>query len=242
MPSYGVALCPVVEHVAELLASSSPYDVPVPTVLSGSKHKVAARKRAGVAATAKGDVPAGKGPNPGNLAPRGRRKARPPASPLLPLRTCRGCGGQLPIADDRERPRIDWCPECLPSRRREVGAALTAGSLEHACEHKSRTGSRPTHTRDAKARRQAANASQRAQQREWEVSHKGQAFDPDWFKANVLPYLATISLPAIANATGMSTTAAGKVRSGDRVPHPRHWGALAELIGSPGRQGSPTTT
>jgi hypothetical protein len=45
MPSYAVVLGPVVEHVAGLLATSSPYDVNVPTVLSGAKHKAAARKR-----------------------------------------------------------------------------------------------------------------------------------------------------------------------------------------------------
>jgi hypothetical protein len=43
MPSYAVVLGPVVEHVADLLAKSCPYDVNVPTVLSGTKHKAAAR-------------------------------------------------------------------------------------------------------------------------------------------------------------------------------------------------------
>ena len=95
-------------------------------------------------------------------------------------------------------------------------------------------GSLPTHTGDAKARRQAANAQQRAMQREWDAAHKGQVFDPEWFVANVLPGLATRSLPAIAKATGMSATAAGRIRSGDRVPHPRHWEALAELVGLAG--------
>ena len=229
MPSYAVALGPVVEHVAGLLASSSPYDVPVPTVLSGSKHKAAARKRVESGAKAKGGVPVGKGPNPGSLAPRGKRRSKAPASPPLPLQTCRGCGSELPIDDDRDRPRIEWCPECLPERRKELGAGLLVGSQEHAREYESCTGSRPTHTEDARARRKVANAVQRAKQREWEAAHRGQVFDPEWFRVNVLPGIATLSLPTIAKATGMSASAAGKVRSGERVPHPRHWEALAGI-------------
>ena len=45
MPSYAVALGPVVETVAGILAKASPYDVNVPSVLSGAKHKAAARRR-----------------------------------------------------------------------------------------------------------------------------------------------------------------------------------------------------
>jgi len=79
--------------------------------------------------------------------------------------------------------------------------------------------------------RKVANTNQRALQREWDVTHEGVVFDPEWFIRNIRTCLATKSLPAIAKATGMSTSAAGKVRSGQWVPHPRHWEALAELAG-----------
>ena len=72
----------------------------------------------------------------------------------------------------------------------------------------------------------ARGEEDRALQREWEVTHKGELFDPEWFRANVLPRLATVSLTTIARGTGMSATAAGKIRSGERVPHPRRWEAL----------------
>ena len=45
MASYAVALGPVTETVAGILAKASPYDVNVPSVLSGAKHKAAARRR-----------------------------------------------------------------------------------------------------------------------------------------------------------------------------------------------------
>ena len=48
--------------------------------------------------------------------------------------------------------------------------------------------------------------------------------------------LTSVSLPAGAGATGMSATAAGKIRSGVRVPHPRHWEALAAITSAPSQR------
>ena len=70
-------------------------------------------------------------------------------------------------------------------------------------------------------------------QREWEAAHKGEDFDPKWFREHVLPGLTPLSLVTIAKATGMSTSAASRVRSGRRVPHPRHWEALAAISAGP---------
>ncbi len=92
-----------------------------------------------------------------------------------------------------------------------------------------RSGTGPAHTPEARARRQAANRARRAEQAVWEADHAGETFDPEWFCENVLPGLVGLSLPAIAKATGMPTSAASKVRAGRRVPHPRHWEALSNL-------------
>jgi hypothetical protein len=43
MPAWGLALGPIVEHVARTLSTSSPYDVSVPSVLTRDKHKAALR-------------------------------------------------------------------------------------------------------------------------------------------------------------------------------------------------------
>ena len=217
----------MVEHVAELLASSSPYDVPVPTVLSGSKHKAAARKRSGNGKAQ--SKPAG--PNPGNLAPRGKRRAKPSLSPPLPLRVCRGCGGQLPIDPDRDPPRIEWCPECLHERRRETGASMAAKGRSAADRYEEQTGIRPTHTSKAQAPRAEANARQPEEQRRWSATNDGPV-DRTWFEMEIRPRLVRFSLPAIAKATGASTTAASQWRSGRRVPHVRHWASLKDLVQS----------
>jgi hypothetical protein len=63
----------------------------------------------------------------------------------------------------------------------------------------------------------------------WESEHADETHDPDWYVANVLPGLVGVTLTEIAKATGMSTSNAAKVRSGKRVPHPRHWAGLVAL-------------
>jgi hypothetical protein len=54
--------------------------------------------------------------------------------------------------------------------------------------------------------------------------------DETWFRSHVLPGLAEVTLVAIAEVTGMSTSAASKVRAGRRVPHPRPWQPVATLL------------
>ena len=231
MPAFGAKVAPVAEHVAQLLGDASPYEVGAPAVLSRSKHKEAARRRLG-----DGVKTPPLGPNASGMSPRRKARQRPtkPEIAALPVPVCRRCGGAIPIEADRERPRGSLCKGCLEVRRKEIGVEMAASSRAHSEEVLNRTGSRPTHTMDARVRRQAGNTTQRALQREWEADHQGEVFETSWFRTKVLPGLATLSVTTIASATGMSASAAGKVRSGGRVPHPRHWGALAGLTGPHG--------
>ena len=232
MPAYAHALGPVVEHVAGLLAASSPYDVKVPTVLSGSKHRAAARRRV---AAERDDVelrqPApGRGPGMPGMTPRGRRRTKPPASPPLPLRSCRRCGGWLPVETDRATARTEWCPSCLAVRREEVGSSLPEAARSSAKRFAERTGMLPTHTPEARASRSASMRAQRMAQSAYRASDHPPV-DPEWYGATIQPALAGLTLPAIAKAAGVSTSAAAKWRAGRAIPHVRHWAALAKLVG-----------
>ena len=228
MPSFGAALAPYAEHVAALLGAASPYDMNIPSVLTKVKHKEAARRRAGLYGGTRGT-----GPSVGGIGPRKKVRQRPEVNPQgnLPLPLCRICGGNIPPEGDRDLPRGRYCESCLVERRRELGAGIHAASRVHGDIYAVQEGVRPTHTGNARVRRQSANALQRTMQREWEAAHKGAEFDPEWFRENVLPGLADLSLTTIAKATGMSTSAASRVRSGQRVPHPRHWEALQAIVG-----------
>jgi hypothetical protein len=56
--------------------------------------------------------------------------------------------------------------------------------------------------------------------------------DPEWHRDEIQPSLASFTLPMIAKATGVSTSAAAKWRAGRAGPHPRHWAALGEMVGA----------
>lgn len=159
MPGFATTLAPVVEHVARLLASASPYDVSMPSTLTGEKHKAAARRRVGDA----GGTPIPKGPSHAGMSPRKKSRQKPPAEhePALPLPICKGCGAGLAPEPDRPRRRGTYCPSCLLARRREVGGALIDHSARTSAEQVLRTGVRPTHTPEAKAARKSGNVAQR---------------------------------------------------------------------------------
>jgi hypothetical protein len=231
MPYIASALGPVVEHVAELLAVSSPYDVSVPSLLSGAKHRAAARRR--VESETEATTPNGqRGPSPVGLPPRrGRPRRTSIATPPLPLPTCMGCGAALPTEPDRARSRRDWCAACLPERRAEIAAALTHASRTSAAAFARQTGILPAHTVDAQAARSRGNARQRAEQATY-CANASETVDVEWYLDEIQPKLAMMSLGIIASATGVSTSAASKWRSRRAVPHVRHWQTLADLTAS----------
>jgi hypothetical protein len=55
--------------------------------------------------------------------------------------------------------------------------------------------------------------------------------DVAWWREHVLPALGTVATTSIMAATGVSSAAASKLRRGLHVPAPKHWRALAELVG-----------
>jgi hypothetical protein len=113
MPGFAASLSPVVEHVARLLATSSPYDVSLPSVLTKERHKAAARRR--VAPRTRDEAPRTVGPASTGLPPRKKRRQKPAPElePILPLPVCKGCGAILEPEIDRKRRRGAYCPDCL---------------------------------------------------------------------------------------------------------------------------------
>jgi hypothetical protein len=51
------------------------------------------------------------------------------------------------------------------------------------------------------------------------------------YASKIQPLLKDIANPVIMSALGVSVTYAVAIRAGRRRPHPRHWQALAELVG-----------
>jgi CRISPR-associated endonuclease Cas1 len=233
MPAWGLALGPVVEHVSRILSASSPYDVSVPSVLTRDKHKAAAARRVAAPPPRTRSGVLSPGPNPGGLAPRVKQRQRPSvaAKSPLPSRTCRGCGQVLSALErDHAATRRWWCDACRPERRAELDDLMRTAASTVAEQHRQETGLLPSHTKEAQARRQDTNRRRQLARLAWESDHGGASPDAEWYSQQIAPRLAVLSLTEIAGALGVSTSSASKFRRGLRVPAPRHWRVLSELV------------
>jgi hypothetical protein len=63
--------------------------------------------------------------------------------------------------------------------------------------------------------------------------HQTGALDAAAFEREVRPKLKNVSLLETMRATGLSRTYCGMIRRGVRIPHPRHWEVLRELVRLP---------
>jgi len=79
--------------------------------------------------------------------------------------------------------------------------------------------------------RQDANRRRQLAWLAWESDHGGVSPGVEWYSEQISPKFCELSLGEIAGALGVSTSSASKFRRGLRVPSPRHWRVLAELMG-----------
>ena len=203
-------------------------------MLPRDKHKAAAARRVAAATSPAGSGVLYPGPNPGGLAPRWKQRQRPnmSAQPLLPRRTCRGCGQVLPALEaDRAATRRWWCDGCRPERRVELDDRMRLAASAVAEQHRAETGVLPSHTDEAQGRRRETNRRHQLARLAWEADHGGASPDVAWYSEQIAPRLAGLSLTEIAGARGVSTSSASKFRRGLRVPAARHWTVLAGLVG-----------
>lgn len=94
----------------------------------------------------------------------------------------------------------------------------------------SREGRVAGHTPEAIAKEAATHRKHGKARRRWKSSDQPAWLTEQLFREKIQPALARTSGTAIANQIGVSRWYGGRVRDGYR-PHPRHWQALAELVG-----------
>ena len=87
----------------------------------------------------------------------------------------------------------------------------------------------PAHGGEAARRRGSRNAATLHANVAWEREQSG-GFDARTFAREIEPKLKTVSLATMMRATGLSRPYCALIRRGERVPHPRHWGALRSSI------------
>jgi hypothetical protein len=134
-------------------------------------------------------------------------KGEPPKTDHL----CRGCGKT--IANESTN-----CADCAvdEATKRLIGVASLGRIAARSPEARAKHG--------AKRRKHAKACS------EWDASTQ-----PAWLTSKVFsqqrqPLLRSIQTSAIRSRIGVSRWYAGRIRQG-YLPHPRHWGALAQLVG-----------
>ncbi len=128
-----------------------------------------------------------------------------------PKNVCRGCGTTTQSGRH--------CRKCGTeiSRDELIKAAhvgrLAAQSLK---AQQSRTETRRRHAAETKAWLSAGNAQNTGE---------------ELYVTEIQPQLEKVKVSMIRSACGVSESYAADIRAGRRRPHPRHWQALAELVG-----------
>jgi CRISPR-associated endonuclease Cas1 len=136
----------------------------------------------------------------------------PPSNPgPRPIEVCLTCGARV----SRD---ANYCAQCTGNVSRE-------NLLEAA-----RLGRIAAQSPDAAAHRSDTQKKQHALRKTWNLTEK-----PDWltkktYHEKILPYLSKTRVAVIASALAVSLPYATDIRSGKRIPHPRHWQTLADIV------------
>jgi len=83
---------------------------------------------------------------------------------------------------------------------------------------------------EARAKHVASRNRHAQAESAWDESSQPAWLTAELFSRKIQPVLADVSTSAIRSRIGVSRWYASRVRQGYR-PHPRHWQALAELVG-----------
>jgi len=128
-----------------------------------------------------------------------------------PEHVCSDCG--VPI-----KPRRSHCPNC--------SIEVATERLEHVAQ----VGRIAARTPEARAKHVASHLRHVEARLSWDASSQPAWLTAEMFAHKIQPLLARVSTSVIRLRIGVSRWYASRIRQGCR-PHPRHWEALAELVG-----------
>ncbi len=156
-------------------------------------------------------------PPPTRLTQSHRREARaskpaPTAARAPRLQNlCRGCGKEIELGHKH-------CGECARSVSAERMVEIARIGREF---------SRTPEARAKEGKKQREHSKGRSA---WTISGHPAWLTEQVYNQKIQPLLAPMTNKAVATTIGVSKAFAGRIRRGYR-PHPRHWQALAELVG-----------
>jgi CRISPR-associated endonuclease Cas1 len=132
--------------------------------------------------------------------------ARPVAIPPKPIKVCKICG----VACEKT-----YCATCGRQRSKEAFDE----------------GRRVAQTAESRARRSATQRAHVKANQNWKPSKDFEWLDRKAYSSKIQPLLASFTVSTLQSALEISEPYAAFIRSGKRVPHPRHWPTLARLVG-----------
>jgi len=146
------------------------------------------------------------------LTQRNKREVKgsdvPKVNQLKPEHVCGDCGVTIPA--DRQR--------CLKCSKQVTGVNFRAGR---------RSAQQPEYL----AKRAATMRRHKQAIQNWKPSDLPTWLTRDVYLKQIQPALANGAKSQIRSALGVSEPYAADIRAGRRSPHPRHWQALAQLVG-----------
>jgi hypothetical protein len=134
---------------------------------------------------------------------------------------CRECGVVL---KDRSR---HYCDECLPEYWETQIASFSDAGRAKLMDMRA-SGIDPSRTGEAAEKRRGTMQQRRREEAEWNTAHGNHDVEEPIFRTEILPQLQGLPLSKIAAATGLSQQYCSLIRRGIKVPHRRHWNALAD--------------
>ncbi len=141
---------------------------------------------------------------------RGEGRSRPAPKLKMPKadHRCTGCGKSI-------RPQHEQCADCAaPIYQRNFEA-----------------GRRVAHTGDARAKRAITNKAQAELIKKWNPADLPQWLTRGFYMSRIVPALPQVTKAQIRASLKISEPHANYIQRGKRIPHARHWLALAELAG-----------
>jgi hypothetical protein len=91
-------------------------------------------------------------------------------------------------------------------------------------------GMTPERMKELIAKADAGKLEKALAQWRWDPTTQPAWLDQSFYVTHIEPLLANLTVASIASAIDVSRFYAGEIRRGNRIPHPRHWVRLAELV------------
>jgi CRISPR-associated endonuclease Cas1 len=142
------------------------------------------------------------------------RTAERRSNPSLSARSWRNC---VDCGTTLSRTQSLYCNDCWPARRADGQRAAVQAARERLNDEAGRSA-----WRDAVSSGRTRELARAARALGWEPD--------DWDRMLAEP-CGRLTARAIQTATGLSSSQASRIRRQVATPHPRHWSAIARLVG-----------